>query len=242
MFDFDVETYTGFSIYLPSNLEIESSAKRTNLLSILPVTASSSLLVLNLSAPEVGASKWALNYNTSDGSITEGAAKRTWVDLGLISADRGKWTDFVIRHRWNPFASGKGYACSVNPASDLGVSGAVNKKFPCDAGILQVWKSTGEVDKHGNRKMTQFVNIVNGPVGLVPRSDHQIRHNFQVYKGQWQQSSTSVAGPVWIGFDEIRFGYAEKNETKFTNVSPSDTAIGDTVIEPGPPRNLHVVN
>jgi hypothetical protein len=239
LLDYDVETYTGFSIYLPSNLEIEKQAKRTVLLGILP-QASSTLMSIELSAPEVGASRWAMLSRLNDGSITEGGATPRHHDLGAISADLGKWTDFVIRHRWNPFGKGQGYACPVNPVRDLKISGSKDQKFQCDTGILQVWKSTGKVDKNGDRVMTLMVDYQNVPVGLVPKSTQMIRHNFQVYKPQWQQSSTTVKGPVWIGFDEIRFGSTSKHSTSYVDVNPGGSL--KVAFEPKPPSNLSIVN
>ena len=245
-FDFDVEGYIGFSVYLPSNLEIEQKHAHRTMLYVMNTRASSTLVSIELSAPEVGARKWAMSYYVDDSSLTESKESQKFVDLGDISDDLGKWTDFVIRYRINPFSRGRAYDCPVNPVRNLGISGAIDADFPCDAGILQVWKATGSVNSDGNRKMTQFVDVEKNSVGLLPRKDPQIGHKIRVYKPTWQTASTTVAGPIWIGFDEIRFGEVLKDGTGYSDVLPSAQSctsgcLGSANVKPRAPSNLRIL-
>jgi hypothetical protein len=210
-FDFDVEMYIGFSIYLPSNLEIESgSGNRQNALYIVNTTPSATLWILNLSLSQTGTQNWAFRWWTDDSSVNESTGAENQVSLGEISPDRGKWTDFVIRYRLNPFTE------TTNAST---ISGGKNQSYDGNKGILQVWKSEGEVDGNGDRTMVlTSANIVDAPVGLVPKATAQPYHQFRQYKPQWKTTSGTVAGPSWIGFDAIFFGDVLVDGTTFSDV------------------------
>jgi hypothetical protein len=209
--EWDSEGYLGLSIFLPSNLEIESgSGNRQNMLYVANTTPSATLMWLELGPVQTGPSNWAFGWHTDNSSVSESNDARTIVSLGAISPDRGKWTDFVIRYRLNPFTT------TTNAST---ISGGKNQSYDGNKGILQVWKSEGDVDGNGNREMVlTSVNIVNAPVGLVPKATLQPIHRFRQYKPQWKTASGTVAGPSWIGFDAIYFGDVLVNGTTFSDV------------------------
>jgi hypothetical protein len=168
--------------------------------------------------------------------------------MGPVEPDKGKWTDFVIRFRSNPFSR------TVNPAK-LGISNAKDQTFEGNKGILQVWKAEGPVDARGNREMALKVNKLNTPVGLVPHKSWQLDQSFRIYKHGWHQQPTSVKGPVWFGFDEIRFGLVNRDGTAYSDVHPAGLACtdrcpkdsgsseppGEEEVVPKPPEGLIVV-
>jgi hypothetical protein len=213
--DFDVEGYTGFSIYLPQNLETEAGAARRTLLYVQSTDASATLFTVQLGAPEVGKTKWAAIWHTDPTSIKDSSRAIQSRDLGLIAADRGKWTDFVVRYRWNPFSR------RTNASS---ISGGKNQVYEGNKGILQVWKATGPVDSKGNRKMQLVVNLENEPVGLVPKANTKISQTFRLYKPAWQLQSTTIKHPIWIGFDEIKSGRVSVEGTTYADVLPGGKA------------------
>ncbi len=86
--------------------------------------------------------------------------------------DLGKWTDFVIRFRVNPFS------VATNPAK-AGIPDSIDQVFEGNKGIFQLWKSEGNVDGQGNRKMVLKIDKVNTPVGLVLYSIEFFPHRFQ---------------------------------------------------------------
>lgn len=206
-FEFDTEVYIGFSVFIPSNYEIETTGRRHTYF-VLNTTASGTLVSLETFGD--GGQRWKLHYYTGL-SVSEGSSSENYVDLGPILDDAGMWTDFVIRYRANPFTS-------TTNASTLG---GKNQTYEGNKGILQVWKTTGDVDGNGNRAFTRFINIVNAPVGLVPHATLPIQMRLDTYKGNWQQASTSVDGPIWHAFDEFYQGEVVRDGTGFSDVNPS---------------------
>lgn len=247
-FDHDVEEWLGFSVFLPNNYEDETE----NVGMILTeITTDSSAQFLKLVVGMRSGDKeshWYFRYKTSDTSTT--SATETIVDLGSIAPDKGKWTDFVIRTRSNPFS------VDTNPAK-LGINLAKDLLFEGDRGILQVWKSEGPVlDAANNRKMVNKINKVNTPIGLVPgttQGKDKISHSIRAYKPGWQGhtgTGTSVKGPIWIGWDEVRFGEAERHGTGYRDVHPTglsctekcpaDSKVADGTAPPAPPSGLRL--
>jgi hypothetical protein len=217
-FNFDEEGYLGFSIFTPRNYEHENgvSGRRGGVQLLSVNTHPDRTLYLLYQFVGNGDSKahWWLMHNTSDFSVTEGGAKSVWVDLGPVEPDLGKWTDFVVRFRFNPFS------VDTNPALK-GIAESRNQNYRGNAGIFQVWKSEGPADESGTRAMTLKINKVNTPVGLVPHESDQIIHSFRMYKYGWHYNETTVKGPVWNGFDEIRLGSVERDGTTFSDVHPT---------------------
>jgi len=218
--NFDEEGYAGFSIYVPKNFEHELGVRDhrgESALFIINADSSRTLVHLGVwvEAPATEA-HWFLKTWTSATSTNESGAKEESIDLGPVSADIGKWTDFVIRYRFNPFS------VSTNPAAK-GIANAMNALYQGNKGILQVWKAEGSVDDNGDRKMVQKIDKVNTPVGLVPNATEKVQHTWRIYKYGWLVNPTTLTHPVWFGFDEIRQGLVERDGTTFADVAPAGT-------------------
>ena len=212
-FEHDEEAWIGFSIFLPSNWEHELG--RTDdrgavmLLSLSDMRRHASAAALSIWTPS-GSTKahWQVRILVNDSAVSGEEQVKEWISLGSVEPDLGKWTDFVIRVRSNPFKT------DTNPAK-LGISGAIDKLYGGNQGIFQVWKSEGE-----SREMVQKVNRVNTPVGYVPGVDRPIEVSFRVYKYGWKRHPTTVKGPVWVGFDELRYGTTDRHGTEYSSVVP----------------------
>lgn len=241
--DFDEEGYAGFSIFVPVNFENELGVTdhRGDSM-VFEMTTDSSRTLVNLGVwvqkPSTEA-HWFLRTWTSSTSIREDeGAKMEMIDLGPVEADKGKWTDFVIRYRYNPFST------DTNPAAK-GISGAKNQLYKGNRGILQLWKAEGVVQSDGSREMVLKVDKVNTPVGLVPSADLKIKHLWRIYKYGWLSNPTTLTRPVWFGFDEIRYGLVDRDGTTFADVAPSGKACiadcgAETVEKPKPPSGVSV--
>lgn len=236
--DFDVERWIGFSLFIPVGFEDETENAG---ITFTEIGTDSSAHLAKLMIGKRGSdpdSRWYLEYESSDKSATNDG--KVIIDMGSIEPDKGKWTDFVIRLRANPFST------TTNPAR-LGISGAIDRQFAGNKGILQLWKSAGVVDPQGNRRMVNKIDIVDRPVGLVPatvQGKNQLKFEARLYKGQWQGNkgrTSSVIGPqIWVAWDEIRFGDA-RDGIGYQDVNPSRLpctdacAEGDDLSRPLPP-------
>lgn len=242
-FDYDEEGFLGFSVYTPRNFEHELGIKDfrggVTLLSTNPKTESTAWSLKPFVAEDQNEAHWWFIYNTNDTSTREGDSK-IYVDLGPVRADIGKWTDFVIRFRLNPFS------VDTNPAA-LGIDDAKDKLYEGNKGILQLWKGEGSVDEDGNRKMVLKLDLVNTPVGLVPLASERIHHSFRQYKFGWHHNPTTVKGPIWFGFDEIRYGLVDRDGTSYSDVHPAGLPCPEgcsaktarpSETKPNPPGNL----
>lgn len=240
--EFDNEGFVGFSIYVPKNFENELGVKDHRGESMLFVmNTNSTRTLLSLGVWVQGSdteAHWFVRANTSSNSTQEDGAKMEVFDLGPVRPDIGKWTDFVFRYRFNPFA------VATNPAAK-GIPDSRNQMFEGNKGILQVWKAEGATNQEGNRTMALRVDKVNQPVGLVPHSTDGIKHLWRIYKYGWLSNPTTLTHPVWFGFDEIRQGLVERDGTSFADVAPSGQgctsncgAVADS--KPRPPASLVV--
>jgi hypothetical protein len=180
---------------------------------------------------------WFLRIYTNDQSVLEDDNHVQVVDLGPVNADIGRWTDFVVRYRWNPFS------VTTNPA-DKGISDSKDQVYEGKKGILQLWKAEGPVGSDGNRKLALKVDKVNQPVGLVPHSTEKIRHYWRIYKFGWLSNPTTLTHSVWFGFDEIRQGLVNRDGTTFADVVPAGNACescgSSDPSKPKAPSNLTV--
>jgi hypothetical protein len=242
-FDYDVEGYLGFSIYVPRNYENETGTPGTRgaiqLLTVKePTNASAGFFELEQRVdPGRSQAHWYFRFSTNPNSVKAAGSQRSEYDLGPVDDDRGMWTDFVIRFRENPFS------VDTNPAA-RGIPGARNQLYPGNRGILQVWKAEGPVDQEGNRRMALRVDRVNQPVGLVPHAKDGRVVNFRIYKYGWKKNRTNVRGPIWFGFDEMRLGFANQ-QVSYADVEPSGgQPCGDSCMasdsDPRPPAGLQV--
>jgi hypothetical protein len=236
-FGYDVEAFLGFSIYVPMNFEHETGilgrAGANQLLSVKePTAASRGFFVLEQYVPS-GSTKarWYFRYSVNSKSTLQDGGTIESFDLGPVENDKGKWTDFVVRFRENPFS------VDTNPAT-AGIAGAMNQLYRGNKGIMQVWKAEGPVDANGDRSMVLKVSKVGVPVGLVPHSTEERAISFRVYKYGWKENPTTVKGPVWFGFDEIRFGIASDG-TGYSDVSPAGLQQSTDLV-PKPPSGVIV--
>jgi hypothetical protein len=231
MVGFDVEYWLAFSIYTPSSWEKEKGVSHNGggpMLLTAFTRGRASETVFNFQVrPKSGSSydHWYLNYYANPNSVAEKGIHRT--DLGSNKDDIGRWTDFVFRFRANPFSK------DTNPAKE-GIPGAADKLFRANKGILQVWKSVGTTeDVNGDRSMKLVFDIENAPVGNVPSQEDIIRLSFRVYKSAWKTMDSTVKGPIWLGFDEIRYG-RENDGIGFSTVHPSGMECSVTVCSSEP--------
>ena len=240
--DFDQEGYAGFSIFVPKNFENELGVRdhRGDSMVFEMCTDSGRTLVnmgVWVEKPAMEA-HWFIRTWTSDTSVQDGNAKLDLIDLGPVSADTGKWTDFVVRYRFNPFS------VDTNPAAK-GIPNSKNQLYQGNKGILQIWKAEGPVDQDGDRKMSLLVDKVNKPIGLVPYTPDKIKHLWRIYKYGWTSNPTTLTHSVWFGFDEIRQGLVERDGTTFADVAPAGassctTDCGGEPEKPKPPSSLAV--
>lgn len=237
-FEWDEELYLGFSIYTPENLEDELGVKdhrgSSMLLSVKPSSSTRTQFLLSQFANgSQNQMHWWLNYNVGDTSTQESEGRSEWIDLGPVGPDRGQWTDFVVRLRLNPFR------VDTNPAAQ-GIPDAVDKMYRGNRGIFQVWKSEGSSDSNGDRRMNLKIDKVNEPVGLVPHATDKPHFSFRIYKYGWHNNETTVKGPVWYGFDEIRYGTVAGEGTTWDDVYPGNAGNGSTSgsKRPNPPELL----
>ena len=226
-FEHDEEAWIGFSIFLPSNWEHEHGRYdhrgSVMLLSVSDQPRAASPVALNIwTPPDSETSHWQVRIHINDTAVEGSSQSQEWVSLGSIQPDLGKWTDFVFRIRSNPFTT------STNPAKE-GIPNSMDKLFEGDRGILEVWKSDGS-----QRAITQKISRVNTPIGYVPHATRPIEVSFRVYKYAWRNNPTTVKGPVWVGFDEIRYGTTDRHGTSFDDVNPDGPS--QTNPAPVPPR------
>jgi hypothetical protein len=240
--DYDTEVFLGFSIYVPLNYENETGTKNSagavQLLSVKePATASRGFFVLEQYVPKGGTkAHWYFRFSTNANSTLQEGGEITRFDLGPVDSDRGKWTDFVIRFRENPVS------VDTNPSA-RGIPNSKNQTFEGNKGIMQVWKAEGPADEVGNRRMVLKVDRVNAPVGLVPHFSDKRAVSLRIYKYGWKDNPTSVRGPVWFGFDEIKLGLAAKG-IGYSDVRPAGNECSGDCAEPAakprPPTSVDV--
>jgi hypothetical protein len=210
LLDWDTEAWFGMSVWLPSNMEHDTATKNE--------AAEVQLLVVNPNWPSnthmdfkyyVGGSdtisRWALRYYVGATSTAESAATSTTVNLGLVTADIGRWTDWIFRVRFNPFTT------TTNPAL-AGIANAKNQTYQGERGILEVWKNG-----------TKVFSRVNQPLGLVPWTTRDLSFLPRLYKSNWKLFPTSVVGPVYAAFDSIRYGQVTRDGTGYADVNPTGT-------------------
>ncbi len=212
--EWDSEYYLGFSIFLPSNWEIDTHGRS---IQFLQIHAKDSGVLGQLQIWHTGSGtsdRWIWRGYLDDSS-TQDDGNPAVIDLGPIAGDIGKWTDFVLRMRWNPFDT------TQNPSTPpQSIPDAENATYEANRGILQLWKTDGTVDGEGNRVFAlTALDEEDTPVGLVPWAGEKIKFNFREYKGNWKTVSTNVDGPIVSYFDEIYHGKVS-NGTTFSDVNP----------------------
>jgi hypothetical protein len=226
MAPFDDEGWLGFSLHLPDNFQHENGVhdhRGSIMLLSVHATPDATFFQVTSFVPEGDTvAHWFVMLQTNPKMVKEGTGTvKSYIDLGPVTADLGRWTDFVVRFRSNPFSQ------TTNPKT-AGIAGAMDATFEGNKGILQVWKADGPEDSDGNRSMVLKVNKVNTPVGLVPAATEKLRLSFRIYKYGWKYNPTTVTRPVWVGFDELRYGSAGRHGTLYEDVLPGGSRPSDS--------------
>lgn len=221
-FDFDTEVWFGFSVFVPVGWQDEKGTLGQETGNVFFNIESMGMRIL---VPGGKSSVGGMSGDTSrwvvkEDSFSEG--ELIWQDLGEVEPDKGKWTDFVVRLRLNPFSK------RTNAAN---YPGGKNKVYPANTGILQIWKSVGPVDSNGDRAMVLMVNKVNVPVGPLPVNE---LNSFSVrqYRFGWHHYPTTVTGPIWLAHDEFRMGEAVRDGTGFQDVHPGRRSCSEICAQP----------
>jgi hypothetical protein len=230
---YDKTFWFGMSIYVPSNWEHETfhignfDLTDWSLCPFSADTASTDWLGLALWNPTAGATHWGIKWGFNDTGYRTGTPynKIALTDLADDS-DYGKWTDFVIKQRLNPFTE----------TTDAGqFDGCRNETYDGNRGILEIWKTFGpdNYDGNGNREFKKIFSRVNQPFGNVPRAGYAPRATPRVYRS-WNPSGSRDPRPrsgifggtgaddayLFLGFDCIYVGDEELHGTGFADVNP----------------------
>jgi hypothetical protein len=210
---YDEEWWVGYSIHIPHNWQHELGVRdhRGNS-GTLAVNASPSRTFFSIqdyTPSGTSITQWHLQYYVGDSSTFESGATSTRVLIDSFQHDIGNWTDWVIQFRVNPFS------VDTNPAAE-GISGAQDKTFQANKGILRIWKQSGV-----SRQMTLVFSVYNAPMGLVPTTAENMRLFFNQYKYGWRRNNTTITTPIWKGFDSIRYGSALQHGTGYSDVHPT---------------------
>ena len=232
-FEWDQELWCGFSVRLPSTYQDDVATKNHQggtalwILNAGPDNTQLSLHRYAIAGQTV--EHWWVMHQDNDTAVvdmnqTQNASGTVFYDLGAITADKGKWTDFVFRVRINPFTV----------ATNASSVGGKNQVYQGNKGILQLWKGTGAVNLNGNRTMSRLINKVNQPIGGVPHATLKLRLSHRMYKYGWKKNPTNVTTPIYQAFDAIRWGFADagvasgygqSGPTTAADVSPSGEAL-----------------
>lgn len=218
-FDWDEEVWIGWSIFLPHDLEFDLGVRDHRsgnwLQSVFGSTYEASASMFNLGyfcPPGIDEAHWWIQGGTDAQSPLEGqpTGSYDYWDLGSAAGDRGLWTDWVYRLRFNPFST---------PTTLYG------KTYQANRGIMELWKSTGPVlNSRGDRAMAKVHSRLNVPIGLRP-GDATDSIQFSAprqYKYGWKKpaNGSTVTGPIFIGFDAVRMGRAADG-AGFSDVHPT---------------------
>ena len=241
----DKTFWMGMSIYVPTNWEHETlhlgnrDATSWMIIPIAADTASTDWFHMHLWGKEAGKTEWMIEWSlnqTGHPFITEPAYNTgvyTEIDCGNVVDDQdlGKWTDWVIKMRVNPFAT----------TTDAGIfTGCRPEIYQGNRGILEVWKTFGpnNYDGNGNRQFKKVFSRVNLPMGNVPRLGNSPRTTPRIYRGNWNPDgrrdprtrsgifgSTGAGNPnddgyMFLGMDCIYVGDEELHGTGFSDVNP----------------------
>lgn len=240
-YQWDEEIWLGFSVYLPTTWQHDNKFKKPHMAHLSGIgllgsnaTADSSHLAFRIHPAETSdINEWVLRLVPADAQrITD--ERDAYHSIASIGPDLGKWTDFVFRIRWNPFTE------RTNPAR-AGIAGAKDQWYEGNRGIFQIWKSVGEEDANGDRRMELVFSRVNQPLGLVPRADRGLRLFFDMYKYSWQTFDTDPKEPIFIGFDEIRYGRAADG-IGFDDVVPRSGRFASAANSKRPPAAPLLLN
>lgn len=233
----DEEFWFGFSIYLPSDYPDETGVTggdSRNIVNVIDVPSTSNRGIGSISIATPGnnipnwrsETTWVLRTDWTELSID--GDNKTWTDLGSIEEDKGKWTDWVWRIRWNPF--------SVDTTASS-IPGGLNQFFEGNKGICEIWKSTGPVVGNNERVMERVFSVIDGPVGTVPGAgsdEAKLQIDVRQYKFGWHRQPTSITTPIELGIDEVRLGRVVEEGTGYSDVHPTQQTEPIIVDPPTP--------
>jgi hypothetical protein len=233
----DKTFWLGFSVFVPSNWEHETlnigNWDQTDW-SMFPMhssSASTTIIEFSLWGKEAGKTQWGVTLYYNHLNVYDTASPTIVIDCGDVATDGdlGKWTDFVIKMRLNPFT------VTTNAST---IPGGRNESYDGNRGIFEVWKTTGAVDGNGDRAFTKVYSRVNLPVGLVPQAGVAPIWLPRIYRGGFNPTgtrdprarsgvfgSTGAGNPdddgyMFLGYDCIYMGDEELNGTGFSDVNP----------------------
>jgi hypothetical protein len=238
------DTWIGFSIFLPSK-GAGNWAKSSSTYEVLvqwhdshdpfPPPAwdteesKNPLFAIEVNdTPHAPARHWVVNYlGESRSPYPLLGTPRPWsyetnqrVDLGPIDSDLDKWTDWVVRIRWNFWKVG-----TTNNSANWDIGVRDNLAGSPNCGLIQVWKNGVLV-------------IDESPVQIGANDNAGPKLSLGLYKGwrtQAQRDADINVVDRTMYFDEFRYG--EGNLT-FADVSP---ASGTSVSKrPEPPAKVIV--
>lgn len=250
---YDTETWVGFSLYIPSDFEHDTGFTGTderlsNMIVVANAEASRTQFILGHWVLDGATTDWVLQIfssstqsretNITNKSLTIAGCDpdtapgcRYMLKIGdmVSDADIGVWTDFVIRFRLNPYASG----VTCNPATGSGAGCTTDTyaqgqsaSYTGGNGIMQVWKSVG-----AGRTMTLRIDLTAAQVGLVPLAPTTYYPVIEprAYKYGWiKNTQTTAVGPLEYGLDEWRWGEAAAaptgHGTGYADVHPTAEA------------------
>ncbi|MFY4731342.1 fibronectin type III domain-containing protein [Nitrospira sp. BLG_2] len=141
---------------------------------------------------------WFLGYQVNATAVADmvqqAGSPRTFYNA-MTSRDSG-WTQWMLRYRVNPFA-GSG---TINPS--LTITGAKNKTYTGNKGIMQVWHK-----KEGASSWTKAVDIFNAPFGGVPSATELLGMDFGKYDYGWKKNATTFPNWRYTAKNSIRWGF-----------------------------------
>jgi hypothetical protein len=213
-FDWNEEVWIGFSIYVPSDMEVEDLSAISKhwygnmVFTIVGHSASMDHLQLRIQSVN-GVNHWVFEDTLNQLGVTQDGIE-TFTDAGAIP--QGEWTDFVIRYRGNPFSKATNASQVTGKGQD--------RVFPANTGILQIW-----VGAASDPALTLVKDVENAPVGLVPQVGASLRMTFRNYKYGWHHNATTMHRPIVTGWDDIRFGKKERDGTGYSDVHPDGDSM-----------------
>ncbi len=183
----------------------------------------------NLVGSDLSVMHWFIKHENSQVAVeathAEGTTRYHWLGGMDTDDDRGKWTDIVIRARWNPLTVA-GNPAVIEPTWGMAIN------LPASTGIYEVWKSEGPViGAPGDplyRNMVKRVSLVNESVGSLPGNwadGGYIRLDNRQYRYGWHRSATSMTDPNVIYWDEIRAGALVRDGSSYSDVHPTRQAV-----------------
>lgn len=230
---FDVEYWMGYSMFIPTDWEIDQATPNGNLnartvqIFELGTDSASTNMEMGITTPLSTSteSSYKFRYNVNATNSSEANGVETYIDS--LEHDRGVWTDWVIRFRWNPFLETTVVADNVSLFRGRTIGGT----YEGNKGIVEIWKEVG-----ASRTFTKVFSRVNQPVGVIPHeyfyggvwtgpmlAVHK-NYNFTWDKlNDGSQSTSTRNGPIILAWDEFYITNTEINSNPCNAIHPNPT-------------------